>query len=118
MNDHARERTEDLRDRKEVASIHNFDFSFIKWGLGLIGTIALIILSVFGWSLTKIYDLGSQVSGHTALLESLQSGQADIKSQVSAIYQFELNKTDSKTYIPTRLPMNVSLGSTTASLNL
>ena len=100
---HNKERKEDKAATDKVASVHNFDFTIIKWFLGIIGTICAIFVAVFGWSLNKIYDVGSVVSAHTAILEGLQSGQTNIEVQVSAIYQYELNKTDQAFYLPTRI---------------
>jgi hypothetical protein len=108
---HNKERVTDLADRRQVKStLFNSNL--------LIHGIAVVAVAIVGWNLSQTYGLNAQVASHTVLLQSLKEGQAQIESQVSAIYQEQLNKTDPKFYTPVKLPMNISLGSTTASLNI
>ena len=101
--EHYTERKEDLRDRADVASVHRLDFSIIKWMGGILtGILAFLAIQVY--------------NDHTTLA-SMTQWQMDYGQKIDNLAG-AVNSLETQKYTPMQLPMNVSLGSTTAKLNI
>ena len=99
---HDKERSEDIKAAEKVASIHNFDFSFIKWVLGGIGCLCVIFLGVLGWNLSKTFDLASQVAG-VVQWQNIYGKRIDDVLQTKTIY------------VPMQLPKSLNMAKATST---